>query len=319
MYNIVEKMEKNFRKRNKSDKPLVNYFLYCLLLNQITFGIYSIVVFFNRCSRVNSFILRKSEYYTDIINIAYKKAKLQNNNEVSEKIEELKRFYMKKYKKEINVIDPIISLIIAIVTFGIYGFILFYRMNRIWNDLQKFEYEFDKKLMPILLELKIIKHPIEFEIEQSKNRNFILYLILSIVTFGIFMIVWDYKIHTDPNNMYEEFHYIEDKILENLKQTASDINVESGDKNLENKLNNEMIKVNKNIGDTPSEYEKLELDKNKWSIGVKGEIKTNLTTEEICKLIKKKELNVNEIQVLKGGSGNWGIIGENKEIMEMLG
>ena len=86
--------------------------------------------------------------------------------------------------------------------------------------MEKFEYEFDKKLMPILLELKIIKYPIEFEIEQSKNRNFILYLILSIVTFGLFMIIWDYiskKIFFSKDELYFLENKVE-KIIEEFEE-----------------------------------------------------------------------------------------------------
>ena len=40
------------------------------------------------------------------------------------------------------------------------------------------------------------------------------FLILSIVTFGIWALVWDYKIHTDPENLYGDFHGIEDTVLQ---------------------------------------------------------------------------------------------------------
>jgi hypothetical protein len=42
-------------------------------------------------------------------------------------------------------------------------------------------------------------------------------LILSIVTFGIWSLVWEYKIQTDPDNLYNEFHSVEDTVLQTVR------------------------------------------------------------------------------------------------------
>ena len=91
-------------------------------------------------------------------------------------------------------------------------------MNKIWYDLQKVELDFDDKLSQIWSKLGLIKYPISFNLDSSKKRSYPLYLILSIVTLGIWGLVWDYKIHTDPENLYKEFHLIEDTILQTVRQ-----------------------------------------------------------------------------------------------------
>jgi hypothetical protein len=65
--------------------------------------------------------------------------------------------------------------------------------------------------------LGIVKYPINYQIDQSKKRDFALYLILSIVTVGIWGLVWDYKIQTDPDNLFGEYHSIEDTVLQTVR------------------------------------------------------------------------------------------------------
>ena len=54
---------------------------------------------------------------------------------------------------------------------------------------------------PSLDEARPLRYPVSFNVDQSKRRGYALYLILSVVTFGIWGLVWDYKIHNDPDNL----------------------------------------------------------------------------------------------------------------------
>ena len=107
-----------------------------------------------------------------------------------------------------------------IVTLGIWAFVWLYKMNKIWYDLQKIEQDFDDKISQIWSKLGLIKYPLSFNLDSSKNRSYALYLILSIITFGIWSLVWDFKIHTDPDNLYKEFHSIEDTVLQIVRQSV---------------------------------------------------------------------------------------------------
>ena len=176
------------------DVPLINWWLYTLIVAPVTFGIYSIVVFFKRTGRVDKFIVRKRDYYRALLD------------------------YTGKYTQENNTYDLIHhDLADLMVTMGLWGFIWLYKMNRVWYDLQKIEQDFDDKLSQIWIKAGLIKYPLTFNLDCSKNRSYILYFILSIVTFGIWGLVWDYKIHTDPDNIYKEFHSVEDTVLQTVR------------------------------------------------------------------------------------------------------
>jgi uncharacterized protein DUF4234 len=100
---------------------------------------------------------------------------------------------------------------------GIYYLYVLYRMNRYWWDAQVLEQDFDDKLSQAWSTLGVMRYPVSFTLDQGKRRSYALYLILSIVTFGIWWIVWDYKIHTDPENLFKEFHSVEDTVLQTVR------------------------------------------------------------------------------------------------------
>jgi hypothetical protein len=78
--------------------------------------------------------------------------------------------------------------------------------------------DFDDKLSQSWLKLDLMRYPISFTVDQGKRRSYALYLIISILTLGLFWIfVWDYKIQTDPNNLYDEFHSVEDTVLNTVR------------------------------------------------------------------------------------------------------
>lgn len=118
------------------------------------------------------------------------------------------------YGGNLRKINSGLSFLLTVVTIGIYGFYVLYRVNRYWWDAQVVEQEFDDNLSHAWLTLGLMRYPITFNLDQEKRRSYALYLILSIVTFGIWAIVWDYKIQTDPESLYGEFHSIEDIVLQ---------------------------------------------------------------------------------------------------------
>jgi len=213
MIQSVLRIERAVKERRDVDVPLVNWWLYILLLNWITGGIYSIYLFFKRAGRINKFIRRKRDYYLAILEYTEKYSQEKNKyNNLRNEINDLKD-YTNNYIAKVKELKAGLSLILSIITLGIYRFIYLYKINKIWNDIQNFETEFYDKLSQIWIKLGILKYPVSFNRDPSKNRGYIMYLFLSIVTCGIFALIWDYKIHTDPDNLYKEFHSAEDTIL----------------------------------------------------------------------------------------------------------
>lgn len=218
MIQEIQKIERNIKERREQDVLLPNFWLCLLLLNSITCGIYSFFWYFKRIKRVDNFISRKNNYYNSIIEYTekYAKEKGMYDNVVNE-INDLRDYVKISFLTNLKPIKAGKSLFLGSITIGIYALFVLYRENRIWYDLQVTEQEFDDKLSQIWNELGILKYPINFKIDMSKNRNFAFNVLLTILTVFIWGIYWFYKIHTDPDTLYPEFHAAEDTVLQTIR------------------------------------------------------------------------------------------------------
>lgn len=215
----VLQIERSIKERREWDVKLTNYWLTMLILAPITLGIYPLVLFFKQIIRVDKFIQRKRKYYSEVIN--YTEKYLKENNyfdEYQHKFNELKNSYNDIFLRECKELNILLALLLSFVTLGIYGIYFNYRLNRIWDDLQKFEEEFYDKLNLIWSKVDIIKYPINFRYDSSKKRSFIVNILLTVVSFGLWSIVWQYKLWTDPDNLYNEFHTAEDTVLSAIRK-----------------------------------------------------------------------------------------------------
>lgn len=211
----VTQIDRAIKLRRDNDVSLINWWLYVLLVSWVTFGIYAIVLFFKRIHRIDRFSQRKRAYYEGVLEWTERQAIQRGqgavvHNEIADVRSEVDR----AYQKDLRPINAGISFLLCIITLGIYGFYVLYRMNRYWWDAQTVEQDLDDKLSQTWIKLGFTRYPITFQLDQSKRRSYGLYLILSIVTFGIWGLVWDYKIHTDPDNLFKEFHSVEDTVLQ---------------------------------------------------------------------------------------------------------
>ena len=215
----ILRIERSIKDRYDTDKILVNYWLYFFLLSWITFGIMSLVLFFQRIGRVDNFINRKKSYFEGLINYCEQTAREKNKyDELSTQINRLRSVYEYEFLDKNKTINAGLSFVLMIITFGIWGIVVRYKLNKAWDNLQRAEQRLYEELNPIFGHLGVTKHPINFRIKVNKSRSFILYFFLTIITFGIWGIVWDYYIHTDADDLYPEFHTAEDYILGAIKQ-----------------------------------------------------------------------------------------------------
>ncbi len=115
-----------------------------------------------------------------------------------------------KYKetKENAFLWAILSAIIGIVALYVYHF------------LNKHFHQHELRERRILESLKSIlnKRGVYFEVPEQTipNRNTIVYIILTIITVGIFGIYWIYTLTKDPNNHFIEHRKWEEKLLDVL-------------------------------------------------------------------------------------------------------
>jgi hypothetical protein len=218
MVHTVTTIDRAIKERRDVDTELVNWWLYILLLSWITFGIYGIVLFFKRINRIDGFSRRKSVYYEGVIEWTQRYARQQGKEDaVHHQLDDLRGEVRHAHRNDLKPINAGISFLLCLVTIGFYGLWVLYRQNKYWWDAQVLEQDFDDKLSQAWTTLGIVRYPVNFSIDQSKRRSYWLYLGLSVVTIGIWGLVWDYKIQTDPDNLYRELHGIEDTVLQTIR------------------------------------------------------------------------------------------------------
>ncbi|MBV8064142.1 MAG: DUF4234 domain-containing protein [Actinobacteria bacterium] len=218
MVQSVTILDRAIKQRRDSDITLVNWWLYFLFLSWITFGIYTIYLFFKRIGRIDRFSERKHAYYIALLDWTERYAQQQGREDsVHHQLADLRSNVQNAYVGALRPIKAGLSFVLTILTLGIYGIYVHYRMNRYWWDAQVLEQDFDDSLSQAWMKVDLMRYPISFEVDQSKRRSFALYFILSIVTFGIWGLVWDHKFHTDPDNLYPPFHTVEDTVLQTVR------------------------------------------------------------------------------------------------------
>ena len=218
MVQSVTQLDRAIKQRRDSDITLVNWWLYIFILGPFTFGIYSIYLFFKRIGRIDAFHERKHAYYRALLDWTERyAAQIGKEEQVHHELADLRSDVERAYSGDQRPIKAGLSFLLSLITAGIYGLYVLYRLNRAWWDAQTLEQDFDDKLSQAWMRMELMRYPISFTLDQDKRRGYALYLILSIVTVGIWGLVWDYKIQNDPDNLYASFHTVEDTVLQTVR------------------------------------------------------------------------------------------------------
>jgi hypothetical protein len=218
MVQSVTTLDRSIKQRRDSDTTLINYWLYFFIVGPFTFHIYTIVLFFKRIGRIDGFTARKQPYYTSLVEWTERYARQHGKEDaVHRELADLRSEIDAAYKGNLRPIKAGVSFLLSLVTLGIYGLYVLYRMNRYWWDAQVLEQDYDDKLSQVWTKLDLMRYPITFTVDQGKRRGYALYLILSIVTLGIWWVVWDYKLQVDSDNLYPSFHSVEDTVLQTVR------------------------------------------------------------------------------------------------------
>lgn len=246
---IYEQLQDNIREGKKVDKPLTNWFLLTFVLSWLTLGIALVYTFIKRILRVDKYIRRKSEYFDIVIHFIEVESNERGLDDYENIMNRLKT-RLQEFKNNAPYIMPyfikaFIPLIIftiflalfvlltgignienylLIVIFSVWAVFAFgviivyiYKMNKVWDDIQKFEHDMYEDISRAFISLKLIEHPIMYYMDLSIKKEFVKYTILGFVTCGIWFLVWDYYVHTAPDNMYKIFHGAENKVSEIIK------------------------------------------------------------------------------------------------------
>ena len=211
----VTALEASVRARTDTDTRFINWWLYMFLLSWLTLGIAAIYYFVKRISRVDEYSRRKQDYYAALITFTERYGQASDQRVKADPVvRDMQSALEWGEKHHLRPIGALKSFLLTIVTLGIYGIVAWYQVNRAWADRQVFERELDELLSKAWLTLGITRYPVTFEPARGKDRNFWLYLVLTLVTFGIWGLVWDYKVHNDPNNIYPRIHQVEDTAVQ---------------------------------------------------------------------------------------------------------
>ncbi len=241
---IYEQLQDNIRQGRKVDKPLLNWFLLTFVLSWLTLGIALIYTFIKRILRVDKYVRRKSEYFDIVIHFIELEANERGlddydkiMNGLKERLEEFRNsnilimpYFIKAFipliiltiffalyilitginNIEVNLLITIIA-IWAVFAFGVI-IIYIYKMNKVWDDIQRFEYDMYEYISKAFISLKLIDDPIIYYMDLTIKKDFIKYTIFGFITLGIWFLVWDYYVHTAPERLYKTFHSAEDRV-----------------------------------------------------------------------------------------------------------
>jgi len=218
----VQQVERYVRERRDADQKLVSWGLYFFLLSWVTLGIYPVIVYYRRLNRADLFRARREHYYRSVLEATRQYAEESGSYDtVYNDVTDMNGFLKHRFTAEHKPLNAGLSLVLTLVTFGIYSLYAYYQLMCFWWEIQVTEQDFDEKLSQVWTKLGIAKYPISFQPIQELRRSFGLHLGLSIITFGIYSIVWDYRLHVDPEKAYPEFHSVEDTVLNALRSAPA--------------------------------------------------------------------------------------------------
>lgn len=187
-------VEGTVRKADETDERL--YFWKTILLTLVTCGIYGLVAQFKLVNRRNKHFSRKATLFKDILEcikeVANEKGKL---SAISQEVIQLERLIDDKVFKPRNAI--------------LWLFLVLYCLNTDYPAHEAKEEEAARLISDMLTKLGIAKNPIYYE-KVMKQRSFITYLLLTLITYGYFL-------YEEPNKHFDLEKRWEDQILASLR------------------------------------------------------------------------------------------------------
>jgi Domain of unknown function (DUF4234) len=212
-------LDRESRRRIETDTEM-SFGLY-LVLSFITFGIYAIYAHYKLIQREQEHFDRMTRFNDDL----YKLVEEQSDDagkagEVSAELAELRGknedFQRLQAGKERS---AALWTIVSIITLGLGYLYVYYFLHKDLIEHQRSEAEYIEKASALLNRLGVGKHPVAVE-QVVGERSYALYLLLSIVTFGLFGIYWNYTFFKDGNEHFLEHRRFEDQLMSIIRTAA---------------------------------------------------------------------------------------------------
>ena len=209
----VRTIDRSIDERRVTDTPLINYWRY-LLLALATAGIYPLLLLGRRVRRADRFSRRKAPYYEALIDWTDLHAQQfgRSDADLHDLLGQARAEIRAAYAGPLRRIGARRAVLLTVGTFGLFGFFVLHRLNRYWWDAQVVEQKFDERLSVAWYGLGLIEYPLTLHPDPRSRRSFRRYLTASVLTLGGWAIVWDYRIHRDPDDLYAGFHSVEDAV-----------------------------------------------------------------------------------------------------------
>ncbi|MGH2974956.1 MAG: DUF4234 domain-containing protein [Solirubrobacterales bacterium] len=212
-------LDRESRRRIETDTEM-SFGLY-LVLSFITFGIYAIYAHYKLIQREQEHFDRMTRFNDDLYKLVEEQSEDAGKaGEVSAELAELRGknedFQRLQAGKERS---AALWTIISIITLGLGYLYVYYFLHKDLIEHQRSEAEYIEKASALLNRLGVGKHPVVVE-QVVGERSYALYLLLSIVTFGLFGIYWNYTFFKDGNEHFLEHRRFEDQLMSIIRTAA---------------------------------------------------------------------------------------------------
>ncbi|MEM2912396.1 MAG: DUF4234 domain-containing protein [Candidatus Bathyarchaeia archaeon] len=200
---------------------ILNPFLgFIILAIDVIIAIFMVIILYRLIQRRNKHFSRQQLFMDDII-AALKSIASKKKEATVEKIDALERS-LREARMEETEKSAALWVILSLIT-GIAGLYVLYFLTK---DFYKHERREDYAIADIYAILNALgisaTAPRRIEISSPiPERSFALYLILTIVTLGIFGIYWYYCLIEDPNRHFKYHIQLEDQLVDTVSKALA--------------------------------------------------------------------------------------------------
>lgn len=207
--------------RQDHDLRLMNWWVDVFVLQPCTFGFYYFFREYKQLERRDKHFSRIQSYLENVISCLEKLGQRKGLS-LQYELQSLKGLLESpKAQKLFAPKQPLRSMVLSIVTFGIYALFVLRDELHDWADLQSLEAEFLQQLQSITQKLGLMPYALRF-VKTAERRNFFLAILWSCLSFGIYGLFLDYKIHHEPELVFAESYKFEAELLTALEQTLTE-------------------------------------------------------------------------------------------------
>lgn len=185
--------------RQRASTDWQTSFITAFLLTIVTCGIYGIYILYKLMDRRLQHFERMISFRGHLLQVLREKADTAGRTaEVEQDLSQLEGYNLEATTRDqAGEKSPVLWLILTIV-FSPVAYYVYYFLNDDFRAHEANEQQFMIKASEIMSTLGIAQNPVT-PTPVVQERNFVMYLLLTIVTCGIYGIYWWYTLITDPN------------------------------------------------------------------------------------------------------------------------